>query len=157
MPQGQVIPLAGRAGERAQAQRAATVEPEWYRELSDLLAFAGRRMRGDYAVDEFGFDPDLADHVLLPLLRPLYRTWFRVQTTGIDHLPATGGALVVANHSGTLPFDALMTAMAVHEEHPGRRHLRMLGTDLVFRMPISARWRASRARPWRVGPTPSGC
>lgn len=136
MPQGQVIPLAGRAGERAQAQRAATVEPQWYRELSDLLAFAGRRMRGDYAVDEFGFDPDLADHVLLPLLRPLYRTWFRVQTTGIDHLPATGGALVVANHSGTLPFDALMTAMAVHEEHPGGRHLRMLGTDLVFRMPI---------------------
>jgi 1-acyl-sn-glycerol-3-phosphate acyltransferase len=131
-----VIPPASRTGQRAQAELVGPVEPQWYRELSNLLAFAGRRMSGNYAVDEFGFDPDLADHVLLPLLRPLYRTWFRVQTTGIDHLPATGGALVVANHSGTLPFDALMTAMAVHDEHPAGRHLRMLGADLVFRMPI---------------------
>ena len=74
--------------------------------------------------------------MVLPLLRPLYRTWFRVHTTGIDHLPATGGALVIANHSGTLPLDALMTAMAVHEEHPAGRYLRMLGADLVFGMPV---------------------
>jgi 1-acyl-sn-glycerol-3-phosphate acyltransferase len=131
-----VIPLPGRTGEAAQAQLAAPAEPRWYRELSNLLAFARRRMNGEYAVDQFGFDPDLADHVLLPLLRPLYRTWFRVQTTGVDHLPATGGALVVANHSGTLPFDALMTAIAVHEEHPAGRHLRMLGADVVFRIPV---------------------
>ena len=131
-----MIPLRGRAGSRAEAQGVAAVEPQWYQELSDLLAFTRRRMSGDYAVDEFGFDPDLAAHVVLPLLRPLYRTWFRVHTTGIDHLPATGGALVIANHSGTLPLDALMTAMAVHEEHPAGRYLRMLGADLVFRMPV---------------------
>lgn len=117
MPEARVIPLHRTQGGRAHAQAVPPVEsaqqdpaePQWYRDLSDLLAFARRRLSGDYAVDEFGFDPDLADHVLLPLLRPLYRNWFRVETTGIGHLPATGGALVVANHSGTLPLDALMT------------------------------------------------
>lgn len=111
-------------------------EPRWYREVAGLLAFAHRRLSGDYSVDEFGFDPDLTEHVLLPLLRPLYRSWFRVETIGIQHLPARGGALVVANHSGTLPLDAVMTAMAVREEHPAGRYLRMLGADLIFRTPL---------------------
>ena len=39
---------------------------------------------------------------------------------------------MVANHSGAIAFDALMTALAVHDEHPEHRHLRLLGADLVF-------------------------
>jgi 1-acyl-sn-glycerol-3-phosphate acyltransferase len=115
-------------------------DPRWYRDLAELLAFARRRFSGDYDVDEFGFDADLTDHVLLPLLRSLYHSWFRVETIGIHHVPAQGGALVVANHSGTLPLDALMTAVAVHEAHPVGRHLRMLGADLVFRTPLLGAW-----------------
>jgi len=149
MPQARVIPLhrpggaatgsglpAGPSTAAAVDEEHNQVEPQWYRELADLLAFARRRCSGDYGVDEFGYDPDLTDHVLLPLLRPLYRTWFRVETVGIHHLPLDGGALVVANHSGTLPLDAVMTAIAVRDEHPAGRHLRMLGADLVFRTPL---------------------
>lgn len=110
--------------------------PEWEQALAELLAFLRRRAAGDYAVDDFGFDPDLTDHVLLPLLRPLYQRWFRVETIGMHHVPDTGGALVVANHSGTLPLDCLMLAVAVHDEHPRQRHLRMLGADLMFRVPV---------------------
>ena len=29
-----------------------------------------------------------------------------------------------------------MTAVALHDEHPARRHLRMLGADLLFRLPL---------------------
>ena len=116
--------------------RPGELPPGWEAALADALAFLRRRLTGDYAVDEFGFDPDLTDNVVLPLLRPLYRTWFRVETTGLHHVPDEGGALVVANHSGTVPLDALMTSVALHDDHPAHRHLRMLGADLVFRMPV---------------------
>lgn len=120
----------------AEAEPAAgSVNPEWEEALAASLAFLRRRVEGDYAVDEFGFDVDLTDNVLLPALRPLYRKWFRVETLGMHHVPGEGGALVVANHSGTLPMDSLMTAVALHDDHPAGRHLRMLGADLMFRLP----------------------
>ena len=109
---------------------------EWEQRLGGLLNFVRRRIAGDYEVDEFGFDPDLTDNVLMPPLKPLYEKWFRVETTGMHNIPTEGGALLVANHSGTLPLDATMTAFAVANEHPGKRHLRMLGADLVFKTPL---------------------
>jgi 1-acyl-sn-glycerol-3-phosphate acyltransferase len=109
--------------------------PAWEEGVADLLRFLRRRMEGDYAVDDFGFDVDLNDNVILPVLRPLYEKWFRTEAIGLHNVPDVGGALVVANHSGTLPLDALMTAVALHDDHPGRRHLRMLGADLMFKFP----------------------
>jgi nucleoside-diphosphate-sugar epimerase/1-acyl-sn-glycerol-3-phosphate acyltransferase len=100
--------------------------------------FLARRITGDYQVDEFGYDPDLVDHVLAPLLRPLYRRWWRVRTEGLEHVPASGPALVVGNHAGTLPFDAMMVALAIHDEHPAHRILRMLAADLAFTLPLIA-------------------
>ncbi len=107
-------------------------------QVARTLAFVRRRLTGDFDVDEFGFDEDFTTNVYLPLLRPLYRSWFRVEVRGIENLPAEGGGLVVANHSGTVAMDSLMTQVAVYDEHPGRRHLRMLGADLVFRTPLVA-------------------
>lgn len=105
------------------------------RRLADQLAFLRRRLTGDYPVDGYGFDPDFAEHATYPALRPLYRRWFRVATRGLENVPDTGAALIVANHSGTLPLDALMTALALFDEHPAHRHLRMLGADLLFQAP----------------------
>jgi 1-acyl-sn-glycerol-3-phosphate acyltransferase len=104
--------------------------------LADLVAFARRRLTGEYEVDEFGFDAELADNVLLPPLRRLYQDWFRVEVIGADNLPDETGALLVANHSGTFPIDAMMTAVAVRDNHPRGRFLRMLGADLIFRTPV---------------------
>ena len=42
---------------------------------------------------------------------------------GIENVPATGGALLVSNHSGALPPDAAMIAKAIREEHPHPRPL----------------------------------
>jgi 1-acyl-sn-glycerol-3-phosphate acyltransferase len=108
-------------------------------QVARTLAFLRRRLTGDFDVDEFGFDEDFTTNVYLPLLRPLYRTWFRVEVRGIENLPAEGGGLVVANHSGTVAMDSLMTQVAVFDEHPGHRHLRMLGADLVFQTPVIAK------------------
>jgi 1-acyl-sn-glycerol-3-phosphate acyltransferase len=127
-PDADDVPPAPEAGDMGPAP--------WEEALAGSLAFLRRRLEGDYAVDEFGFDTDLTENVILPALRPLYHNWFRVETIGMDHVPDVGGALVVANHSGTLPLDSLMTAVALHDDHPAQRHLRMLGADLMFRLPV---------------------
>jgi 1-acyl-sn-glycerol-3-phosphate acyltransferase len=75
---------------------------------------------------------------MLSALRPLYDKYFRVEARGLENIPDTGGALVVANHSGTIPIDAMMTQVAIYDHHPAKRHLRMLGADLVFRSPLIA-------------------
>lgn len=93
-------------------------------------------MSGDYVVDEFGFDKHLNEAIFLPLLRGLFRNWFRVEVSGIENLPETGAALVVANHAGVLPIDGLMASVAVHDNHPGNRDLRLLAADMVFDMPV---------------------
>jgi 1-acyl-sn-glycerol-3-phosphate acyltransferase len=108
---------------------------DWERRAARGLAFLRRRITGEYEVDEFGFDPDLTDNVLLNLIRPLYEKYFRVEARGLERVPNDGGALIVANHSGTLPLDALMTQVALWDHHPVGRHLRMLAADVVFTMP----------------------
>jgi 1-acyl-sn-glycerol-3-phosphate acyltransferase len=98
--------------------------------------FARRRLSGDYVLDEFGLDEHLLKSVLLPVLRPLAQLWFRVQVNGIENLPESEGALIVANHAGVVALDALMLQVAVHDHHPKQRALRLLGADLVFELPI---------------------
>lgn len=113
--------------------------------LADLAAgaagaarFVERRLTGEAPTDVFGYDAELTDTVLAPLLRPLAKSWFRVDVQGIEHVPTAGAALVAANHSGVLPWDALMIALALHDRAPAGRPLRLLGADLVFSVPVLA-------------------
>ena len=55
----------------------------------------------------------------------LYHYWFRVEVEGIEHVPSTGGALLVSNHAGALPPDAPMIAKAITEEHARPRKLHL--------------------------------
>ncbi|MDT0270344.1 lysophospholipid acyltransferase family protein [Streptomyces sp. DSM 44915] len=108
----------------------------WDATVTRGLEFLRRRLTGDYEVDDFGFDQDLTDEVLLPLLRPVFERYFRVEVRGVENIPADGGALIVANHSGALPWDGLMLQVAVRERHPAERRLRLLAADLVFQLPV---------------------
>ena len=107
---------------------------QWEPQLARLLAFLRRRVTGDYAVDEYGFDQEITERFLMAALRPIAEKWFRIEVRGAENIPAEGGALVVSNHSGTLPVDGLMTMVTIHD-HTGR-FLRPLGADLVFKMPV---------------------
>ncbi len=117
-----------------QSAGAQVLGDDWEPQLARFLAFLRRRMTGDYEVDEYGFDPEVAERLLLATLRPIAQKWFRVEVRGVENLPTEGGALVVSNHSGTLPMDGLMTMLSIHD-HTGR-FLRPLGADLVFAMPV---------------------
>ena len=85
-------------------------------------------------VDDFGLDPSYEKR-WGPVFELLYRKWFRTQTTGLEHVPASGRALLVANHSGTVPWDGVMLKTAIELEH-SREELRWLAEDFVFHMPF---------------------
>ncbi|WP_439675577.1 lysophospholipid acyltransferase family protein [Embleya sp. MST-111070] len=127
--------IGGVVGGAAAGLLDGVAGPGWEDRAADGLAFLRRRITGEYEVDEFGFDPELNDK-LMAALRVVYEQYFRIEVSGLEHIPAEGGALIVANHSGTLPVDALMTQVAVHDHHPARRNLRLLAADLVFQLPL---------------------
>ena len=103
--------------------------------LEETIGFIRSRLHGDYAVDDFGFDPEFTTKIYLPLLRRLADSWFRVEVRGAENLPFDGSALLVANHAGTLPLDGMILHTVVYDEIG--RHVRMLGADLIFKTPYS--------------------
>ena len=106
----------------------------WEPRLAEFLAFLRRRLTGDFAVDDYGFDREITERFLLAAIRPLAQKWFRIEVIGAENIPRTGGALIVSNHSGTVPLDGVMTAVSIHDHTD--RFLRPLGADLVFRLPL---------------------
>ena len=67
-----------------------------------------------------GADPFAIDHELRDLVAPAFRflheRYWRVEVTGAEHIPADGPVLLVANHSGALPFDGAMIITSVQLE-----------------------------------------
>jgi 1-acyl-sn-glycerol-3-phosphate acyltransferase len=86
-------------------------------------------------VDDFGRDPRATARWEW-LFEFLYTRWFRVEASGLEHVPAQGRALLVANHAGTLPYDSAMVMHAVRRDHPARRDVRPLVEDTVFHLPF---------------------
>ena len=89
----------------------------------------------NYVVDDFGFDAQFTESFLIAF-KALYRDYWRVETTGVEHVPATGRALLVANHAGVLPWDGTMIKTAVFAEHPRPRHVRALVASQFMGMPV---------------------
>ncbi len=85
--------------------------------------------------DPFGYDPAFAAR-LRPLIEFFYRRYWRVRTEGLEHIPSTGPALLIGNHSGGIPLDAVMIAAAVDLEHPRHRLVRFLYDRFVAAMPM---------------------
>src|SRR5215213_1916925 len=119
----------------ALASLAQALGVDWDSSVEETLAFLRQRLEGDYAVDEFGFDPEFTTKIYLPLLRQIADHWFRVEVRGAENLPMDGSALLVSNHAGTLPVDGMILQTVVYDEIG--RHVRMLGADLIFKTPYS--------------------
>lgn len=92
------------------------------------------RRRKPAAPDEFGLDPEFRERVL-PIFHLLYEKYWRVEATGVRNVPRSGPTILVANHSGAIPFDATMIACALHEaRHP--RATRFLYDRFVENLPF---------------------
>jgi 1-acyl-sn-glycerol-3-phosphate acyltransferase len=97
--------------------------------LNSTLQYQGdvlkRRTTGEYEVDEWGFDQEYFDAVV-PFFDFMYKFYWRVEATGVENIPTGGRAMLVSNHSGQLPWDGAMVALAVYRQHPSQRLARTL-------------------------------
>lgn len=94
----------------------------------------GMRNRSE-EVDELGLDRKYEAR-WQPVFDFLYRKYFRTETVGIENIPDHGRCVIVANHSGTFPYDGLMLKTALRLTHPTQRELRWLAEDFIFYLPF---------------------
>jgi 1-acyl-sn-glycerol-3-phosphate acyltransferase len=94
-----------------------------------------RRLEGDYEIDDFGRDEAFLS-VVLSLAQFLYQSYWRVEVSGIEHVPAQGRGMLVSNHSGVLPFDGLMIGLALYNETPSQRLPRALADSWFPTVPF---------------------
>lgn len=66
----------------------------------------------DAGADAFGLDPEFRDQIA-PVFRWLHDRYWRVKLSGARYLPKDGPAILIANHSGAIPFDGAMICTAV--------------------------------------------
>jgi 1-acyl-sn-glycerol-3-phosphate acyltransferase len=85
--------------------------------------------------DPFGLDRTFRMR-WLPALRFFFERYWRIEVSGMEHVPAMGSALIAANHSGAVPADAFMLAGALELRHPEQRCLRVLYDKFVDELPL---------------------
>jgi 1-acyl-sn-glycerol-3-phosphate acyltransferase len=121
----------------AGALRAAGHPIDWQRLYVDLrrrLSTLGMSERSG-EVDEFGMD-EVALRSARGLLDFLYDRFWRVEISGVERLPERGPCLLVANHSGLLPYDGLILAHGIERQHPRHERPRFLVADWLITLPF---------------------
>lgn len=94
--------------------KRALIAPEMEQQIEAI-----NKPLGSLGYDPWGFNRDSAK-LGLSLVHHLYHRYFRVQTEGVDNVPASGPVLLVANHSGQLPLDGMLIgfALATRKHNP---------------------------------------
>jgi len=121
--------------------------PELEARLARLVA-----PQNEYGVDPFGLELDFTKAAIAPVLW-LYRSYFRVQTHGIDQVPP-GRVMLISNHSGQLPLDAAMIALSLLVEAEPPRVVRAMVEKWAPTLPFVAPF---FARIGQVVGTPENC
>ena len=84
-------------------------------------------------VDEWGRSEHMRQ-IARRVYGPLYRSWHRVEWEGLDRIPLTGGALLVANHAGAIPSDAPSIMHGIETELG--RPVYGLADEMFKRLPV---------------------
>ncbi len=120
-------------------------------DLKERLRKAPQQLN-DYGYDPFGFSPESAGHMALPIA-VLYRHYFRAETHDIDRVPQ-GRVLLIANHAGQLPYDGAMLSAAMMLDANPPRLVRGMGEYFIWRLPWLG---VSVARGGTIVGTPENC
>jgi len=126
--------------------------------VRDLSADIADRLRkvptrvNEFGFDDYGMQLDAVRRSVLPAAL-LYRYYFRAETFGIERLPP-GRVLLISNHAGQLPFDAMMLGVATLLDANPPRIARGMGEYWIPQLPF-VNWLASRAG--QLVGTPENC
>ncbi len=116
---------------------AHDLNPDIVSAINDEAAARMRRIPtrlNEFGYDPWGFNVDVARRALV-ITTLLYRYYFRVETHGIEHLPA-GRALIISNHAGQVALDAAMIGTAMFLEAEPPRIVRGMGEYWLPTLPF---------------------
>lgn len=100
-----------------------------------FFQFLYNRSRGNYTIDQFGYDAEIAS-LWQPFFNFLFEFYWRCEVTGLEHIPKDKPVLFIANHSGFFPWDCLMLKKAVHQRISPEDKIRSLVSLSYTRMPF---------------------
>jgi 1-acyl-sn-glycerol-3-phosphate acyltransferase len=122
--------LKGELGQRFEQALVNSIGPEVWERIRAMEAG-----QNQFGFDPFGFEPEFLKYVVPPAIW-LYRHYFRVEPVDIAHVPDSGPVLLVANHSGQIPIDGLLTATALLVDKDPARMVRSMVEHWVPSLPF---------------------
>jgi 1-acyl-sn-glycerol-3-phosphate acyltransferase len=127
----------------------------WFKAITDALMALSSRITGEdlddkfgrtlpvrtlneIGIDPFGVDVDTT-RLSVALLVYLHRYWFRTEVHGLENLPH-GRVLVVGNHSGQVPLDGIVIALAMALDAQYPRFPRAMVERFIATLPFFSVW-----------------
>jgi 1-acyl-sn-glycerol-3-phosphate acyltransferase len=92
-----------------------------------------------YGVDPYGISRDHLARVFTSFSL-LYRHYFHVGVTGIEHVPPRGRAMLVGNHSGGIAIDAMMVIASMFLDMEPPRLAQGMAEKFINRLPFASSW-----------------
>ncbi len=128
----EVREAAGEVRDLLQSGSWRMPEPELRRRVDHLLA---NMNLNEFGVDAFGFSPNYVAKVI-PVIEAIHRLWFRAEVYDIERVPAFGRCLLIANHSGQLPFDGMVIGSSLLLDRDPPRMVRGMVEKFAISLPV---------------------
>lgn len=90
-------------------------------------------------IDLYGYDKDFHTKVI-PFLKLLTEKYFNTKVDGLINIPANEKGIIVSNHGGLLPFDALILQTLIYINSRSKRVAKPLLEDFYFAMPFVGKY-----------------
>ncbi len=134
MSRAEIVPIAHASARRGRRWGLPGSLGQLMREIDERIARIPTRIN-EYGYDPFGFDPGFARPLLLTMAA-FYRHWFRVETRGVERIPA-GRVLLIGNHAGnTFAWDGAMLGMTLLLDAEPPRVVRGMGEYYLPQIPF---------------------